>query len=44
MDISLLRERSFADVMSVSALNNYVKSIFDNDRALKSVSVQGEIR
>lgn len=43
MDISLLRERSFADVMSVSALNNYVKSIFDNDRALKSVSVQGEI-
>ena len=43
MDISLLRERSFADVMSVSTLNNYVKSIFDNDRALKSVSVQGEI-
>ena len=30
MDISLLRERSFADVMSVSALNNYAKSILDN--------------
>ncbi len=43
MDISSLRERNIADVMSVSQLNSYIKSIVENDRNLSAVSVQGEI-
>ena len=43
MDISSLRERSTSDVMSVSALNSYIKTLVENDRVLSSVSVQGEI-
>lgn len=43
MDISSLRERPNVSTFSVSELNGYIKSIFDNDRALKSVSVRGEI-
>lgn len=43
MDISSLRERPNVSTFSVSELNGYIKSIFDNDRALRSVSVRGEI-
>lgn len=42
MDISMLRERSDA-VMTVSDLNNFIKSMFDNNRLLNSVHVKGEI-
>ena len=43
MDISSLRERSFTEPITVSALNEYIKRIFDSDRALTALSVKGEI-
>ena len=43
MDINSLRERDNRDPFSVSDLNNYIKSIFENNRTLTSVSVRGEI-
>ena len=45
MDISSLRmERTgSSESMSVGALNNYIKNIFDKDARLNSVSVFGEI-
>nr|MBE6545336.1 exodeoxyribonuclease VII large subunit [Oscillospiraceae bacterium] len=43
IDINSLRERDNADVFSVSALNEYIKNIFENNRTLSSVSVRGEI-
>ncbi len=43
MDISSLRERRVSPEFSVGELNNYIKSLFDNDRTLGSVSVKGEI-
>lgn len=43
IDINSLRERDNADVFSVSALNNYIKNIFENNRTLTSVTVRGEI-
>ena len=43
MDISSLRERPGANTFSVSELNGYIKTMFDNDRAMRSVSVRGEI-
>ena len=42
MDISLLRERNDA-AMTVSELNNLIKSMFDSNRLLSSVHVRGEI-
>ena len=42
MDISALRERSDS-TMSVSELNNFIKSMFDSNRLLGSVHVRGEI-
>jgi exodeoxyribonuclease VII large subunit len=43
MDISSLRERSFTEPITVSALNEYIKRMFDSDRALTALSVKGEI-
>ena len=43
MDISALRERNVDGRMTVSQLNNYIKSLLDNDRMLYAVSVTGEI-
>ena len=43
IDINSLRERDNADILSVSALNNYIKNIFENNRTLSSVTVRGEI-
>ncbi len=43
IDINSLRERDNTDVFSVSDLNNYIKNIFENNRALSSVTVRGEI-
>lgn len=43
MDINSLRERDNRDPFSVSELNSYIKSIFENNRTLASVSVRGEI-
>lgn len=42
MDISSLRERRAAE-FTVSELNGYIKTVFDNDRSLPSVTVCGEI-
>ena len=42
MDISALRERTDS-VLTVSDLNNYIKSMFDGNRLLNSVQVRGEI-
>lgn len=42
MDISSLRERTDA-AMSVSELNNFIKSMFDSNRLLTSIHVRGEI-
>ena len=43
MDISSLREREAGGVFTVSALNSYIKDIFEADRTLKAVTVKGEI-
>ena len=43
IDINSLRERDNADIFSVSGLNNYIKSVFENSRTLNSVTVRGEI-
>ncbi len=43
IDINSLRERDNVEILSVSGLNNYIKSIFENNRTLTSVSVRGEI-
>ena len=43
MDISMLRERGDKSAFTVSELNNYIKSIFESDRRLSSVTVKGEI-
>ena len=43
MDISSLRERGNATVLTVSELNNYIKNLFDSSRFLSSVTVKGEI-
>ena len=42
MDISALRERT-DNALSVSELNNFIKSMFDSNRLLSSVHVRGEI-
>lgn len=42
MDISGLRERNDA-AMTVSELNNFIKSMFDGNRLLNSIHVRGEI-
>ncbi len=43
MDINILRERDLNGTFSVSELNEYIKSIFENNRTLTSVTVKGEI-
>lgn len=43
MDINLLRERSGPASFTVTELNNYIKSIFDSNGNLASVTVKGEI-
>ncbi len=43
MDISSLRERENVGAFSVSELNNYIKSLFENNRTLAAVTVKGEI-
>lgn len=43
MDISAFRDRRSADILSVYDLNNLIKSIFDSNKLLSSVSVRGEI-
>ncbi len=42
-DISVLRERRAPSEVSVSELNGYIKSLFENDRTLTAISVRGEI-
>lgn len=43
IDINSLRERENITPFSVSDLNEYIKSIFENNRTLSSVTVRGEI-
>ncbi len=43
MDINSLRERDNVGTFTVSELNGYIKSVFDNNRTLSSVTVKGEI-
>ncbi len=43
IDINSLRERDNTEIFSVAELNNYIKSIFENNRTLSSVSIRGEI-
>jgi len=43
ININSLRERDNTEILSVSGLNNYIKNLFENNRALTSVSVRGEI-
>ena len=43
MAINLLRERDDRSTLTVSVLNNYIKSVFEADRRLTSVTVKGEI-
>lgn len=42
MDINSLRERGLG-VLSVSELNGYIKTLFENNRTLSAVTVKGEI-
>ena len=42
MDISSLRERR-SDAYTVTELNNFIKSLFENNRTLSAVTVKGEI-
>jgi exodeoxyribonuclease VII large subunit len=43
MEINSLRERVSGAPVSVSELNAYIKGMFENNRALASVTVKGEI-
>lgn len=43
MDISSLRERDNPGAFTVSELNGYIKSVFENNQTLSSVTVKGEI-
>ena len=43
MDISSLRERGSTEVMTVSELNGFIKSLIDGNRTLSAVTVRGEI-
>ena len=43
IDINSLRDRENITPFSVSDLNEYIKSIFENNRTLSSVTVRGEI-
>lgn len=43
MDISSLRDRGASGSLTVSELNNRIKSLIDGDRVLNAVSVTGEI-
>ncbi len=43
IDINSLRERENTTPFSVSDLNEYIKSIFENNRTLSSVTVRGEV-
>jgi len=43
MNINLLRERSGPAAFTVTELNNYIKSLFDSNGNLSSVTVKGEI-
>lgn len=43
MDISSLRQRRDDSSLSVSELNGILKSLIENDRTLKTVTVRGEI-
>lgn len=43
MDISSLRERRSSLEFTPGELNNYIKSVFENDRVLGAVTVRGEI-
>lgn len=43
MDISALRERAPIGALTVTELNNRIKSLIDGDRVLSAVSVTGEI-
>ena len=43
IDINSLRDRDNTEIFSVTGLNNYIKSIFENNRTLLSLTVRGEI-
>ena len=43
MDISSLRERADNGIFTVSELNSYIKSLFEGNRTLSSVTLRGEI-
>ncbi len=43
MDLSSLRERTAPTLITVAELNNYIKNVFDSNKALLSVTVKGEI-
>ncbi len=43
MNINLLRERGGPAAFTVTELNNYIKSLFDSNGNLSSVTVKGEI-
>lgn len=43
IDLTELRDRGNPRAFTVSELNNYIKTVFDNDRILSSVTVKGEI-
>ena len=43
IDINSLRERENTAIYSVSDLNEYIKTVFENNRTLSSITVRGEI-
>ena len=43
IDINSLRERDNIEIFSVSELTNYIKTLFENNRTLTSVTIRGEI-